>query len=81
MDDYITVLLNDLEDRAAFFLPGAYYAAAARESAAAEALEATLTPEQQTLFDAYAERRNDSACAYQDALSRQAFLLGREVFR
>ena len=41
----------------------------------------TLTPEQQTLFDAYAERRNDSACVYQDALCRQAFLLGREVFR
>lgn len=81
MDDYITVLLNDLEDRAAGFLPGEYYAAISREAAAAEALEATLTPEQQSLFDAYAERRNDSACVYQDALCRQAFLLGRTVFR
>ena len=40
MDDYITVLLNDLEDRAAGFLPGEYYAAISREAAAAEALEA-----------------------------------------
>ena len=43
MDDYITVLLNDLEDRAAGFLPGEYYAAISREAAAAEALETTLT--------------------------------------
>ena len=39
MDDYITVLLNDLEDRAGQFLPGEYYQAANRESAALQALE------------------------------------------
>lgn len=81
MDDYITILLNDLEDHAKDFLPGGYYAAMSREAAAAEALEATFTPEQQRLFDEFAERRNDSACRYQDALARQAFLLGREIFR
>lgn len=81
MDDYITVLLNDLEDRAGQFLPGEYYQAANRESAALQALEATFTPEQQSLFLAYEDSRNDSAACYQDALARQAFLLGRAIFR
>ena len=81
MDDYITVLLNDLEDHASSFLDGAYYAAIHREAAAAEALEATLSPEQQALFDKFADLRNDSAACYQSALLRQAFLLGREVAR
>ena len=39
MDDYITVLLNDLEDHASSFLDGAYYAAMAREDAALQALD------------------------------------------
>lgn len=45
MDDYITVLLNDLEDHASSFLDGAYYAAMAREDAALQALEETFTRE------------------------------------
>lgn len=81
MDDYITVLLNDLEDRSGQFLPGEYYQAANRESAALQALEETFTPEQHKLFEAYEDSRSDSACAYQDALARQAFLLGRAIFR
>ncbi|WP_417042916.1 hypothetical protein [Dysosmobacter sp.] len=81
MDDYITVLLNDLEDRAGQFLPGEYYQAANRESAALQALEETFTPEQHRLFQAYEDSRSDSACAYQDALARQAFLLARAIFR
>ena len=47
MEDYLTVLLNDLEDHASAFLPGGYYLALHRESAAAEALCATFTQEQQ----------------------------------
>ena len=81
MDDYITVLLNDLEDRAPSFLPGGYYAAMARESDALRALEATFTAEQRALFPTYEDCRNDSAAHYQDALARQAFLLGRTIFR
>ena len=73
MDDYITVLLNDLEDRAPSFLPGGYYAAMARESDALRALEATFTAEQRALFLTYEDCRNDSAAHYQDALARQAF--------
>lgn len=80
MDDYITALPNDLEDRAPSFLPGGY-AAMARESDALRALEATFTAEQQALFLTYEDCRNDSASRYQDALARQAFLLGRAVFR
>ena len=81
MDDYITVLLNDLEDRAGQFLPGEYYQGANRESAALQALEATLSAEQRALFDEFADRRNVSAACYQDALARQAFLLARELYR
>lgn len=79
--DYITVLLNDLEDRAPSFLDGAYYAAMAREDTALQALEETFTPEQHRLFRAYEDCRNDSAACYQDALARQAFLLARAIFR
>ena len=69
MDDYITVLLHDLEDRAQDFLPGDYHGAICREAAAAEALTASLTGEQHALFLAF------------EALARQAFLLAREIFR
>lgn len=81
MDDYITVLLEDLESRASEFLPGGYYAAIARESAASEALTATLNDEQMDLFLIYEETHNAADDLYQSALLRQAFLLGREVFR
>lgn len=81
MDDYITVLLHDLEDRAQDFLPGDYHGAICREAAAAEALTASLTGEQHALFLAFEESRNASAAAYQEALARQAFLLAREIFR
>ncbi len=80
MDDYITVLLHDLEDRAQDFLPGDYHGAIRREAAAAEALTASLTGEQRALFLAFEESRNASA-AYQEALARQAFLLAREIYR
>lgn len=81
MDDYITVLLHDLEDRAQDFLPGDYHGAICREAAAAEALTASLTGEQHALFLAFEESRNASATAYQEALARQAFLLAREIYR
>lgn len=81
MDDYITVLLHDLEDHASAFLPSAYYMAIHREAAAAEVLAAALTEEQRALFDAFEEQRNASAAAYQEALARQAFLLAREIYR
>ena len=81
MDDDITVLLHDLEDRAQDFLPGDYHTAIRREAAAAEALTASLTGEQRALFLAFEESRNASAAAYQEALARQAFLLAREIFR
>ena len=80
MDDYITVLLHDLEDWAQDFLPGDYHGAICREAAAAEALTASLTGEQRALFLAFEESRNASA-AYQEALARQAFLLAREIYR
>lgn len=81
MEDYLTVLLNDLEDHAFAFLPGGYYLALHRESAAAEALAATFTQEQHALFDVFEDARNASTAAYQEALAWQAFLLAREIYR
>ena len=81
MDDYITVLLEDLDGRASDFLSGGYYAAIARESAASEALTAALNDDQRDLLLAWEDARNAADDLYQSALLRQAFLLGREVFR
>lgn len=81
MNDYITVLLEDLESRAADFLPGGYYAAIARETAASEALTAALNDDQRDLLLTWEDARNAADDLYQSALLRQAFLLGREVVR
>ena len=81
MNDYISVLLEDLESRSADFLPGGYYAAIARETAASEALTAALNDHQRDLLLTWEDARNAADDLYQSALLRQAFLLGREVVR
>lgn len=81
MDDYITVLLEDLENRASEFLSGDYYGALAREAAASKVLTAALNDEQMDLFLTYEEAHNAAGDLYQSTLLRQAFLLGRETVR
>ena len=44
-------------------------------------MRATLSADQNDLFDAYESARNDTAGAYQDAYARRAFLLARAVYR
>ena len=79
--DYIDVLMDYLADHRLAALGSEYFLQEKRETAAAEALEATLSEEQEQLFLAYEEARNASAGIAMDAAARQAFLLAREIFR
>ena len=81
MDDYISILLNALEDEIYPFLGKEYFLSLQEEDRAAAALRATLSDAQSSLFDSYESARNATAGAYQDAVARRAFLLAREVYR
>ena len=81
MDDYITVLLEALEEELYAHLGDDYFLPLHSSREALDALSATFTPRQQELFRAYESARNDTAGAYQDAYARRAFLLARAVYR
>lgn len=81
MNDYIDLLLADLDDHSAAWTDGAYYVQRAREEQAQSALWDSLSPRQQDLFLEYEEERNASAVLHADGLARQAFLLARRIFR
>lgn len=81
MEDYIDILLSALEEEMYSHLGEGYFLASQREDQAADALRATLSADQNDLFDAYESARNDTAGAYQDAYARRAFLLARAVYR
>ena len=81
MSDYIDILLSALEEEMYSHLGEDYFLASQREDQAADALRATLSADQNDLFDAYEDARSESQSAYQDAFARQAFLLARTIFR
>ena len=81
MSDYIDILLSALEEEMYSHLGKDYFLASQREDQAADALWATLSADQNDLFDAYESARNDTAGAYQDAYARRAFLLAKAVYR
>ena len=81
MDDYITVLLEILEEEMYTHLGDDYFLPLHSSGEALDALSATFTPRQQELFRAYEDAWSDLESAYQDALARQAFLLARAIFR
>ena len=70
MDDYITVLLDEMEEHWSEFMNGPYFLEEARKKQAARALMDALTEAQTELF-----------LAYEEVMTRQAFLLAREMFR
>lgn len=79
MDDYITVLLQYLNEHRADSVE--YLRASRHLDEASEALCETLSPEQHKLFLAYEEAANAVSCISEDDLTRSAFLLAREIFR
>ena len=81
MDDYITVLLEALEEALYAHLGDDYFLPLHSSGEALDALSATFTPRQQELFRAYEDARSESQSAYQDAYARRAFLLARAVYR
>ena len=81
MQDYIDVLLCHLSSARQSSLPGEYFPLQVREQQALNALLDSLTADQRKLFLAYEEARNAAASVSEDAFSRQAFLLAREVYR
>ena len=80
MDDYITVLLEALEDEMYAHLRDDYFLPLRRSGEALDALSATFTPRQRELFRAYEDARSDTESAYQDAYARRAFLLARAIY-
>ena len=69
--DYIKILLEALEEQISPSLGEPYY----------QALRETLSETQHKLFLAYEEHGNARSSIYQEILSRQAFLLAREIYR
>ncbi len=81
MEDYIEILLNEMGERWSEYLSREYYFQKDQEDRAMEALLETLTEEQRTLFLRYEEHRNAAGVFYNSCMTRQAFLLAREIFR
>ena len=82
MEDFITVLLDDLsEHRMLSDASGEYVRRLQQEEAAYCALSATFTQEQKKLFLAYDDARNAAASLSESEFARNAFLLAREIYR
>ena len=82
MEDFITVLLDDLsEHRTLSNASGEYIRRLQDEETAYRALSATLTQEQKKLFLAYDDARNAAASLSESEFARTAFLLAREIYR
>lgn len=81
MEDYIDILFRELEEQWSDLLGGEYFLQKAREDYAEQALLDTLTEEQQKLFLIYEEQRNAASVFRESGMTRQAFLLAREIFR
>lgn len=80
MEDYIAVLLDEMEEHWVDFMGGEYFLQKAREKEAEEALMDALSESQRDLFLSYEERQNAAAALREDAMTRRAFLLAREIY-
>lgn len=81
MEDYITVLLEALEEHDREYLRWEYYIQLERAMEAMEALNKTFSPEQKKLFQDYEEQQNAADDTRGKAITRQIFLLAREIYR
>lgn len=80
MEDYIDILLNEMEEHWADFLDGTYFLQRNREIHAERALRETLSKAQSELFLSYEEQRNAAEVLRERAITRRAFLLAREIY-
>ena len=81
MEDYIDVLLASLSEGTPPALSWEYHAQRERARQAREAVLASLSHRQQTLFRAYEEARCQQDAMRWEADARRVFLLAREIFR
>lgn len=81
MEDYIDILLNEMEEHWADFLGGAYFLQKARRDHAEQALLDSLSEAQTDLFLSYEEQQNAAVLLREEAMTRRAFLLAKEIYR
>ena len=81
MEDYINILLETLEERDREYLGWEYYIQSKRAMEAMETLDKTFSREQRELFQDYEEKQNAADDMRGRALTRQIFLLAREIYR
>ena len=81
MEDYITILLEALEECDREYLEGEYFVQSAQAMEAMETLEKTFSHEQRILFQDYEEKQNVADDTRVRALTRQAFLLAKKIYR
>lgn len=81
MEDYIEILLEELNNRRQDLLSGEYFIQSHKTLQAAKALHETLSEPQKELFLAFEAQSNRTAAISEAALARQAFLLAKEIYR
>ena len=79
--DYISVLIDHLNEQRLSYATSEYFIHQKREQFAFKALADTLNDQQHKLLLRYDEERNAAASVSESLLARQAFLLAREIFR
>ena len=81
MEDYINVLLETLEEHDREYLGWEYFAQTEQAMEAMETLDKTFSREQRELFQDYEEKQNAADDMRGRALTRQIFLLAKEIYR
>ena len=81
MKDYITVLLEDLEEHDREYLGWEYFMQSELAMKAMKTLEKTFSHEQRELFRDYEDKQTTLDGTGRMALARRAFLLAKEIYR
>ncbi len=81
MDDYISILLDQLSAQRPAKLSAAFARREAEVRTASQALWESLSPAQRKLFLRYEDAQNAWESLSADAYARQTFLLARRIFR
>lgn len=81
MENYIEILVEALEEHDREYLGWEYYAQTEQAMEAMETLEKTFSREQRELFQDYEEKQNAADDMRGRALTRQIFLLAKNIYR
>ena len=81
MENYIEILLEALEEHDREYLGWEYFIQSEQAMEAMETLDKTFSPDQKKLFQDYEEKQNAADDTRGKALTRQLFLLAKEIYR